>query len=96
MNVKSTCFAFVSLLAVSAFAQRHEPWSRERAWAWYDRQPWIRGCNYMPASCANRVDQWQTLGAKERFEEMDRELAAAEEIGFNTMRLAVELQGFGV
>ena len=50
----------------------------------------------MPASCANRVDQWQALGAKERFEEMDRELAAAEEIGFNTMRLAVELQGFGV
>ena len=71
-------------------------WSRERAWAWYDAQPWIRGCNYMPASCANRVDQWQALGAEERFAEMDRELAVAESIGFNALRLLVELQGFGV
>ena len=50
----------------------------------------------MPASCANRADQWQALGAEERFAEMDRELAVAEEIGFNAMRVAVELQGFGV
>ena len=75
---------------------RTGPWTRERAWAWYDAQPWIRGCNYMPASCANRVDQWQALGCEERFAEMERELAVAESIGFNTLRLLVELQGFGV
>lgn len=72
------------------------PWTKDRAWAWYDAQPWIRGCNYMPASCANRVDQWQALGCEERFAEMERELQIAESIGFNTLRLLVELQGFGV
>lgn len=25
-------------------------------------RPWMRGCNYMSADCANRVDQWQELG----------------------------------
>ena len=72
------------------------PWTKEKAWEWYRAQPWIRGCNYMPASCANRVDQWQELGCEERFAEMERELQVAEDIGFNTLRLLVELQGFGV
>ncbi len=75
---------------------RSGPWTKDQAWEWYRAQPWIRGCNYMPASCANRVDQWQELGCEERFAEMDRELQVAEEIGFNTLRLLVELQGFGV
>ena len=75
---------------------RSGPWSKDRAWAWYGAQPWIRGCNYMPASCANRVDQWQALGCEERFAEMERELQVAESIGFNTLRILVELQGFGV
>ena len=77
-------------------AARTGPWTKQRAWEWYNAQPWIRGCNYMPASCANRVDQWQELGSEERFKEMERELALAESIGFNTMRIIVELQGFGV
>ena len=80
----------------SAFAGRQGPWPKEQAWQWYDAQPWIRGCNYMPASAANRVDQWQALGAEERFAEVERELALAETIGFNTLRLVVEEQGFGV
>ena len=75
---------------------RTGPWTKEKAWEWYRAQPWIRGCNYMPASCANRVDQWQALGCEERFAEMERELQVAEDIGFNTLRLLVELQGFGV
>ena len=67
-------------------APRTGPWSKEKAWEWYKAQPWMRGCNYMPASAANRVDQWQALGCEERFEEVERELALAESIGFNTLR----------
>ena len=37
-------------------------WSKEKAWEWYNSRPWMRGCNYMSADCANRVDQWQELG----------------------------------
>ena len=69
------------LAAANLFAARTAPWSKEKAWEWYNAQPWIRGCNYMPASAANRMDMWQDYGSKERFEEMDRELALAEEIG---------------
>lgn len=28
-------------------------WSKERIWEWYDSRPWMRGCNYMSADCAN-------------------------------------------
>ena len=86
----------VALSALNALAARQGPWTKEKAWEWYNAQPWIRGCNYMPASAANRVDQWQALGAEERFAEVERELALAEKIGFNTLRLIVEHQGFGV
>ena len=83
------------LVAGAAFAERNGPWTKEKAWEWYNAQPWIRGCNYMPASAANRMDMWQAYGAKERFEEMDRELALAESIGFNTVRVLLEENGFG-
>ena len=84
------------LAATSLFAARNAPWTKEKAWEWYNAQPWIRGCNYMPASAANRVDQWQELGSEARFAEVECELALAETIGFNALRILVEEQGFGV
>ena len=88
--------AITAAAAMNALASRQGPWTKEKAWQWYNAQPWIRGCNYMPASAANRVDQWQSLGSEERFKEVEKELALAEEIGFNTLRLVIEHQGFGV
>ncbi len=94
MKIKIALLAgFVTL---SVFGVRTEPWSKEKAWAWYNAQPWIRGCNYMPASAANRVDQWQQLGKEERFAEVEREFALAQKVGLNAMRILVEQQGFGV
>ena len=65
-------------------------WSEERVWQWYDQMPWLRGCNYMSADCANRVDQWQALGFEERLETTKRELALMRETGFNTIRVILE------
>lgn len=88
---------FLSLMALSpAGAIRQGPWTKEQAWEWYERQPWMRGCNYMSADCANRVDQWQKLGFEERFKQQEEELALAESIGFNTMRIIIAEEGFGV
>lgn len=88
------------LLAVMAvgniFAQRTGPWPKEKAWEWYEQQPWIRGCNYMSADCANRVDQWQKLGFEERLKTQEEELALAESIGFNALRIIFGDEGFGV
>ena len=65
-------------------------WSKEKAWEWYHSRPWMRGCNYMSADCANRVDQWQSLGFEERFKTTERELSLMQETGFNTVRLILE------
>ena len=65
-------------------------WTLEKIWEWYDARPWLRGCNYMSADCANRVDQWQALGFEERLETTERELALMQETGFNTVRLILE------
>ena len=94
--MKNLLIGIAVCLTLPALAGRTGPWTKEKAWEWYAGQPWIRGCNYMPASAANRVDQWQELGCEERFEEVERELALAEEIGFNAMRIIVGVQGFGV
>ena len=89
-----TCLSAV--LAATALAGRTGPWTKEQAWKWYDSQPWMRGCNYLPASAANYTDMWQELGSEARFAEMEREFALAERTGFNVMRLILHEQGFGV
>lgn len=65
-------------------------WSKEKAWDWYNQRPWMRGCNYMSADCANRIDQWQELGFEERFQTTETELALMQKTGFNTVRLILE------
>lgn len=65
-------------------------WSKEKVWDWYNARPWLRGCNYMSADCANRVDQWQSFGFEERMQTTERELALMQETGFNTVRLIPE------
>ena len=94
--MKKLLMMLMASAALAASAERNGPWTKEQAWEWYSRQPWMRGCNYMPASCANRVDQWQEMGCEERFAEMERELKLAQSIGFNTLRIIIEEQGFAV
>ena len=65
-------------------------WSQEKIWEWYHARPWLRGCNYMSADCANRVDQWQSLGFEERLATTETELCLMRETGFNTIRLILE------
>lgn len=65
-------------------------WSKEKAWEWYNSRPWMRGCNYMSADCANRVDQWQELGFEERFKTTEQELELMQKTGYNTVRIFIE------
>ena len=68
----------------------NKQWSKEKIWSWYKARPWIRGCNYMSADCANRIDQWQELGFEERFKTTEEELALMQETGFNSIRIILE------
>ena len=65
-------------------------WSKERIWDWYNARPWIRGCNYMSADCANRIDQWQQLGFEERLATTEEEFKLMQSLGYNSIRIIPE------
>lgn len=60
-------------------------WTEQQADAWYARQPWLVGSNYIPATEINQLEMWQA----ETFDppRIDLELGWAEGIGLNTMRV---------
>lgn len=64
-----------------------ERWSESKAQEWYDKLPWLRGCNFIGSDCANRFDMWQSYKAEEKLATAKRELALCEDIGFNTVRI---------
>src|SRR6476620_9111321 len=60
-------------------------WSQEKANAWYDKNGWMVGCNYVPHTAINQLEMWQA----DTFdpETIDRELSWAAKLGFNTVRV---------
>ncbi len=65
-----------------------ERWSQERAWKWYAAQPWLFGFNFVPSTAVNDTEMWQA----ETFDPktMDRELAWAEGLGYNSCRVFLQ------
>lgn len=60
-------------------------WSAEKANAWYDHQPWLIGCNFIPSTAINQLEMWQAATFDP--ETIRRELGWAAELGFNTVRV---------
>jgi hypothetical protein len=74
------------MLAQGAAAQvTPARWSEADANAWYARQPWLVGANFVPSTAINELEMWQA----DTFDTVtiDRELGWAEGIGMNTMRV---------
>jgi len=63
-------------------------WTLEQAQAWYNNQPWICGCNYVPSSAINSTEMWQSEDFD--LETIGRELAWASETGLNSCRVFVQ------
>ncbi len=63
-------------------------WPTETAWAWYRKQPWLVGFNYIPATAINTTEMWQ----KDTFDPatIDKEMALAQDVGFNCARVFVQ------
>jgi hypothetical protein len=68
----------------------HDPelayrWSNERANAWFEKNGWAVGCNYVPHTAINQLEMWQ----EDTFDPflIDKELSWAAGIGFNTVRV---------
>ena len=70
-------------------AQSHDSkWSSDKAWKWYNDNPWICGFNYIPSSCINYTAMWDKTSFSP--EVIDRELSLAEATGFNTVRVVLQ------
>ncbi|UYQ94047.1 1,4-beta-xylanase [Chitinophaga horti] len=88
MKKFSTIFLACSLFAATtAMSQKKERavWSKEKANTWYAKLPWLAGADYLPANAINQLEMWQA----ESFDsaQIDKELAWAESIGMNVMRV---------
>jgi len=68
---------------VSVAAQKQ--WSTNRADAWYAKQPWLVGSNFIPSTAINELEMWQA-GTFD-LPTIDRELGWAQGLGMNTMRV---------
>ncbi len=75
----------VSILNAAPAAFAGERWTPQQANEWYDAQPWLVGCNFLPSTAINQLEMWQP----ETFDAVtiDRELGFAESLGFNTVRV---------
>src|SRR6478672_9298318 len=71
------------VVTLSGFAA--ERWTPQHSEEWYDAQPWLVGCNFLPSNAINQLEMWQP----ETFDAVtiDRELGFAESLGFNTVRV---------
>ena len=72
------------LLSTSLFAQEAR-WTPAQANGWYQKQAWLVGSNYTPATAINQLEMWQP----DTFDpaRIDGELGWAHDIGMNTMRV---------
>ncbi|HYT95355.1 MAG TPA: cellulase family glycosylhydrolase [Gemmataceae bacterium] len=83
------CIALLACLAPQRSGEAAQAieglWSKEKANAWYAKQPWLVGCNFIPSTAINQLEMWQadTFDPKT----IDRELGWAAGMGLNTMRV---------
>jgi len=60
-------------------------WSKAQANAWYAKQPWPVGSNYIPSNAINELEMWQAATFDPK--RIDQELGWAESLGMTTMRV---------
>jgi hypothetical protein len=78
-------FLLMSLLSSTTATSETRQWSVEKANTWYQQYAWLVGSNFIPASAINQLEMWQSTTFDPQ--EIDTELAWAEAIGMNTMRV---------
>ena len=78
-------FLFITTFSLAQPNSAPGRWSAAQANAWYAKEPFLVGSNYAPANAINELEMFQA----ESFDPqtIDKELALAESIGMNTMRV---------
>ncbi|GAB4040745.1 cellulase family glycosylhydrolase [Spirosoma gilvum] len=75
----------VLCLVVGVNLQAQTKWSTEKAAQWYQKQGWVRGCNFQPSTAINQLEMFQAASFDPQT--IDRELGWAEGLGLNVMRV---------
>lgn len=77
--------ATAAIPIISTAGEARPRWTAAEANAWYAKQPWLVGANYLPANSINQLEMWQadTFDPKR----IDLELGWAESMKMNTMRV---------
>ncbi|MDR1130756.1 MAG: cellulase family glycosylhydrolase [Prevotellaceae bacterium] len=63
-------------------------WSIEQINSWYEAAGWFNGVNYIPSDAINYTAMWDRTSFNPKL--IDRELALAEELGFNCVRVVLQ------
>lgn len=75
----------VASIATVSTSHAQERWTQDRALKWQDEHGWLVGANYLPSYAINQLEMWQ-IGTF-NLERIDQEMAWAESLGFNSMRV---------
>jgi hypothetical protein len=83
-KITLVCICIIST-TIYSLAQERPVWTKEKANAWYKKQPWLRGSDFITSTAINQLEMWQA----ETFDapSIDKELGYAESIGLNCMRV---------
>lgn len=60
-------------------------WTEPQANAWYAKQPWLVGANFIPSTAINQLEMWQAETWDPKT--IDRELGYAQSLGFTSVRV---------
>jgi hypothetical protein len=87
MRIKLTLL-FTALMLLATHHASAQPWTTEKANAWYAQHRWLVGCNFTPSTAINELEMWQA----DTFDPatIDRELGWAESIGFTSVRVFLQ------
>lgn len=67
------------------FSENNYRWSKEKAWDWYNEQPWFVGSNFNPSTSINQLEFWQETTFDPKT--IERELKWSAELGMNLHRV---------
>jgi hypothetical protein len=75
----------LTLPALNLPVQARDRWTPAEANAWYGKQKWLVGSNYIPANAINQLEMWQEASFDPA--QIDKELGWAQAMGMTTMRV---------
>jgi len=93
--MKKFIFAIAALITISCVEEKKqdenakvvigERWSKEKAWNWYEKLPWLVGTNFNPSSSINQLEFWQADSFDP--ETINKELEWSADLGMNLHRV---------